>query len=941
MTPRVPDFRSLFEASPGLYLALTPDLTIAAVSNAYLQATMRKREEILGLLIYELFTDTSNAAAADVLNLKDSLEDVLKNQNSNTMPLGEYSIFYSKNQENKIEERYWQPVNYPIFGADGEMTYIIHCLEDVTQVVRLKQQQSEQRNEEKLQQYSDRLALAFEAARMGSWVWDLQTNELTWNPYHEILFGYESGRSNYSYQDWRDRVHPDDLPLVEAASLSAMENQQNYECEYRVIWEDGSVHWLSALGHFQYDSDGQPMRMLGVLYDITERKETEAALRQSEAIARARAEELETFMEAVPAAVWIAHDPQCHQMTANRSAYELVRMSSGAVITATPADEKYPFEFKIQRNGEDIPYNDLPMQKAGRTGQEVEEEIEFAFENDDVRFIYGKAVPLWNNVGEVRGVIGAFLDVTDRKRVEKALRESEERFRLAARAVAGLVYDWDIQTGVVQRSEGLYRLIGVHPEDDPQTLDWWKERIHPDDLSRLEPEVRSVLTGSGDRYEYEYRVRHEDGRWIDVWDRGYLIRNRNGKLVRVVGSSSDITERKQAEAERERLLARERSAREQAEVANRIKDEFLAVLSHELRSPLNPILGWSKLLQTRKFDEQTTAKALETIERNAKLQVQLIEDLLDVSRILRGKFSLDICPVDLTSTINAAIETVQLAAQTKNIQIQTEFEPGVAQVQGDAGRLQQVVWNLLSNAIKFTPSGGQVEVCLEQVNQDARIQVKDTGKGINPDFLPYVFDYFRQEDGKTTRQFGGLGLGLAIVRHITEMHGGTVCADSLGEEQGATFSISIPLMLTQSNKSQDDGINTDVSQNLRSLQGVRVLLVDDEIDTRQLIAFLLQQSGAIVTDVAAADEALATLEKYTPDILISDIGMPCVDGYMFIRQVRSLSSKQREIPAIALTAYAGEANQEQALSAGFQKHISKPVEPEKLIQAVADLIQRP
>jgi CheY-like chemotaxis protein/two-component sensor histidine kinase len=385
----------------------------------------------------------------------------------------------------------------------------------------------------------------------------------------------------------------------------------------------------------------------------------------------------------------------------------------------------------------------------------------------------------------------------------------------------------------------------------------------------------------------------------------------------------------------ERLLAREQAARETAEAANRVKDEFLAVLSHELRTPLNPILGWSQLLQKRKLDEKRTSYALETIERNAKLQVQLIDDLLDVSRILQGKLSLNVTPVNLTTTITAALETVRLAAQAKSIQIQTALEPNIGQVLGDSGRLQQVIWNLVSNAVKFTPQGGRVDIRLQRLDAQAQITVSDTGKGIHADFLPHVFEYFRQADNATTRQFGGLGLGLAIVRQIVELHGGTVFAESPGVDQGATFTVRLPLMQHQSEMPQQ----MKASEPSLGLQGIKVLVVDDTADMREYVTFVLEQSGAKVTAVASAAEALAILAEFQPAVLVSDIGMAEMDGYMLMRQVRSLPAEQGgRIPAIALTAYAGEINQQQAIASGFERHISKPVEPAALVAVILDLL---
>jgi len=393
--------------------------------------------------------------------------------------------------------------------------------------------------------------------------------------------------------------------------------------------------------------------------------------------------------------------------------------------------------------------------------------------------------------------------------------------------------------------------------------------------------------------------------------------------------------------DRARLYESESQARAQAEAANRIKDEFLAVLSHELRTPLNPILGWTRLLRRGSLDSGKTAVALETIERNAELQVQLIEDLLDISRILQGKLSLNSTPINLKTTLKAAIETVSLAAEAKNIQIQTQLEPYVGDVLGDATRLQQVVWNLLTNAIKFTPTGGRIEVELKTIDSSAQIQVRDTGKGINPEFIPYVFDTFRQADSSITRTFGGLGLGLAIVRHVVELHGGTVKVESCGEGQGATFTVTLPLLGRSNDANSEQNDNLSLNAHTSPLARLCILAVDDEIDNLELVQCILEQAGATVISVSSATDALQQLTKFKPDVLIADIGMPQIDGYKLIHQVRQLSTEEGgQIRAIALTAYAGETNRQQALAAGFQRHLPKPVDPETLVQTIEELLHQ-
>jgi signal transduction histidine kinase/FixJ family two-component response regulator len=422
----------------------------------------------------------------------------------------------------------------------------------------------------------------------------------------------------------------------------------------------------------------------------------------------------------------------------------------------------------------------------------------------------------------------------------------------------------------------------------------------------------------------------------------------------LVRQAADLIEQRQTADEREQLLTREQAARAEADRANRIKDEFLAVLSHELRSPLNPILGWTRLLQNGKLDAARQAEALNTIERNAKLQAQLIEDLLDLSRIMQGKLSLTAVPVNLASVIAAALETVHLAAAAKHIQMTLDLDSSIAPVSGDATRLQQVVWNLLTNAIKFTPKGGQVTVELRQLEQAAQMRVTDTGKGIQPQFLPHVFEYFRQEDGSTTRNFGGLGLGLAIVRQIVEMHGGTVWAESEGEHRGASFTVQLPLS-TQARPSEPERPRDSVTLEA-PLSNLQILLVDDETDTREFQAMVLEQSGATVTAVASGFEALQALDRFRPDLLISDIGMAAMDGYMLIQQIRSREAlrshahltdqgrtmpafSEAVLPAIALTAYAGAFEQRKAIESGFQLHLTKPVEPEALVKAIVGLLR--
>ena len=403
--------------------------------------------------------------------------------------------------------------------------------------------------------------------------------------------------------------------------------------------------------------------------------------------------------------------------------------------------------------------------------------------------------------------------------------------------------------------------------------------------------------------------------------------------------SKYVADLRRSEEEREQLLLREQNARTEAEAANRMKDEFLATLSHELRTPLTALYGWACLLSETTLADDLANKAVRAIERNARIQTQLIDDLLDVSRIISGKLHLDVRPIDLSSVAEAAISVVRPAADAKSIQLTYNHPKVVRAISGDSARLQQVIWNLLSNAVKFTPEGGRIEVSLNYSDSHAQLTVADTGKGISQDFLPHVFDRFRQADSSTTRGFGGLGLGLAIVRHLVELHGGTVNAKSQGVNLGATFMTSFPLISTRlESGSVSHSSEYDCSVDLSPLAGLRVLVVDDEMDTRELISHSITRTGAEVKTCGSAREALELLERWRPDMLLSDIGMPGEDGYSLINKIRALPPERGgRTPAAALTAYVREEDRERALAAGYQIHIPKPVSSHQLVATLAQL----
>jgi signal transduction histidine kinase/CheY-like chemotaxis protein len=411
--------------------------------------------------------------------------------------------------------------------------------------------------------------------------------------------------------------------------------------------------------------------------------------------------------------------------------------------------------------------------------------------------------------------------------------------------------------------------------------------------------------------------------------------------VHVEELSKYISELQRSEEARGQLLVRAERARAEAEAANRIKDEFLAMLSHELRTPLTSLLGWSSVLIDSINDEKLLIQGLEAIDRNARVQTQLIDDLLDISRIVSGKLILDARPLDIASVTRAAINVVRPAADAKNISLDYGAEPGLGAISADSARIHQVIWNLLSNAVKFTPKGGQITVRIGQERSQVKVTVQDTGQGIHPEFLPRVFDRFRQADSSTTRNFGGLGLGLAIVRHLVELHGGTVTAESEGMGKGARFTVAFPVMTDRAEVAAPAHGGEVTAPETRSLDGLRVLLVDDEPEARQIISLVVGRAGAEVNTCASASEALEKLVEWRPDVMLSDIAMPDEDGYSLMRKVRSLPrDKGGETPAAALTAYAREEDRARSLAAGYQMHISKPIPATQLVTMVANLAGR-
>ena len=551
--------------------------------------------------------------------------------------------------------------------------------------------------------------------------------------------------------------------------------------------------------------------------------------------------------------------------------------------------------------------------------------------------------PIRGAGGEIIGASKIARDITETRRSQQALAESEARLRAVVEATPECVK--------IVASDGTLRYMNtaglqfIEADGGVPTGARVLDLIAPEDRETWRVHHERVCAGEKLTWEFQIIGLRGARRWMETHAVPLPLPDGSTGQLAV---TRDITQRKAAEREREVLLESERAARVEAERASRMKDEFLATLSHELRTPLNAILGWSSMLAGGVIDASQSKQAIDVIARNARSQAQIIEDLLDMSRIISGKIRLDVQRIDLPSVLKTAIESVRPAADAKGVKLTSVLDPTPGVVSGDANRLQQIFWNLLTNAVKFTPKGGRVQVLLERVNSHVEASVIDSGEGISPEFLPQVFDRFRQADASTTRKHGGLGLGLSIVKNLVELHGGSISVRSAGKNQGSTFTVSLPLTVVHPEPEHagerrhprvgDGGSSGGVDLDL---SGIKVLVVDDEPDARMLVQRLLEDRGATVVTAGSAEDGVARARDDRPNILISDVGMPGEDGYSLLKRVRALGAGHGgDVPAVALTAYARAEDRVRSVLAGFQMHIAKPVEPAELIATVASLAGR-
>jgi PAS domain S-box-containing protein len=861
------------------------------------------------------------------------------------------------------------------------------ALQTATSIQAARQRAEEElfRTREALRESQERLTAALTAAGTGTFRWDVHTDVVEGDRNLDRLFGLDSAESVHPLDTFIAAVHPDDRPAIRSSLERCARDGADLDLEFRVCGPAGAVHWIHGRGKAVRDADGRPLYMTGACADVSRRKAVEAALVDNQ-------ERLRAIFNQAAVGITVAElDGRFVEM--NTKFAEILG---------------YPVEALQQLTFGDITHPDDRAATAERAdallaGAIPSFSLEKRYRRPDQSDVWSlTTVTLLKDAsGRPQRFIGVIEDITPRKAAEAALRDETRILELLNETGTALASKLDMRTVVQAATDAGTELSGAQfgsffynftDEQGDALLLHTVSGAAREAFAPFGPPRATQLFGPIFRGEAPIRIDdvQDDERYGQLAPhfgmpeghlpvRSYLavpVRSRSGEIIGGLffghahpGVFTDRAERlivgvaaqagvaidnarlyeaaQRAAEERRGLLERERAARAAAERSSELKDEFLATLSHELRTPLNAILGWSQLLRSTSPGDADFRKGLETIERNARVQTQLIEDLLDMSRITSGKLRLDIQPLQPAALIEAALETVTQAADAKGIRLERFLDPAAGPISGDPNRLQQVMWNLLSNAIKFTPKEGKVQVLLERVNSHIEISIADTGIGIRPEFIPHLFERFRQGDASTTRKYGGLGLGLSIVKSLVEQHGGTVWVKSPGEGQGTTVTVQLPVAVVHrpahsGSRSHPSAPPPAIAGFVTAeLTGLTVVVVDDQPDARVLVRHLLEDCGATVLTAGTSDEALALVAARRPDVLISDIGMPDVDGFELLKRVRALGADRGgRVPAIALTAFARSEDRTRALRAGFLVHVSKPVDPSELVATVASVAGR-
>jgi len=835
-------------------------------------------------------------------------------------------------------------------------------------------------DQQALQLGNTHLQVALAAGRLGDWRWNTATDRVLLGERAAAILGLAAA-TPLTWSELRARLEPAERDGLRRAVLDAFAGNEDLDIECRLLDDAGQPRWVALVGRADY---ADPVRregmlgMTGVVQDISTRRGAEDALRQSEEVLRALA-------NTIPQLAWMAQADGA-MVWFNERWFE---------YTGTTPDQVVGWGWQETCEPSVLAAVMERWSASLQSGKPFEMEFPIRGEDGKYRWFLVRANPVRDRDGHVLRWFGTNTDVDQVKRAEQALREESQVLELLNSTGTTLASTRDLRSLLQAVTDAATRIAGArhgaflyHGQDNgggnlfslftvsgasPDEFEAFGEPgvsglfgpgvagqgvLRSDDilfdarfqaLPSAHPPLRSylavpVVAHSGESLGTMFFGHPEAGIFSERTER--IVRGIAAQAAVAIDNARLYEAAQRAAEERKVLLENERVARAEAERTSQMKDEFLATLSHELRTPLSAILGWSQVLRRGSRDQNDLQRGLQTIERNARAQAQLIEDLLDMSRITSGKVLLDMQNVAPAAFIDAAIDTVRPAADAKNIRIGKRYAADVGMVAGDPARLQQVVWNLLSNAIKFTPRDGQVDIELERNDSSVLITVRDNGAGIRPEFITHVFERFRQADASMTRRHGGLGLGLAIVKQLIEQHGGTVRADSPGEGLGASFTIELPLAKQQAPAPGRSARSAMIlpspgtpEMTVLDLSGVDALVVDDDRDARELIKRILNDCGATVRMAASAHDAIAMFKERPPQLLISDLGMPETDGFELLDRVRALAREEgSQVPAIALTAFARSEDRLRALEAGFSAHISKPVEPSELIATVASVI---
>ncbi|ATB28042.1 PAS domain-containing protein [Melittangium boletus] len=875
---------------------------------------------------------------------------------------------FDNGTEGSVAEVFVDYTLQPLVDAHGQVEAALLFAVDVTEQVRAQQAAKEalanrQRAEVALRENEAHLRRTLKAAEVGSWEADLRARRLTWSPQVEAMSGMTPHSFPGTFDAFLALLHPEDRPRMASRLARPMRIGDEFRLEYRILRADGGVRWHENRGRVLLDEAGQPTRLAGVLLDITSRKQAEQSQRESEARFRLLAETL-------PQLIWMTR-PDGSAEYFNPRWYE---------YTGQTPEQASQHGWLLAIHPDDLTATREAIQRALTSRHFYRAEYRLRRGADDTyRWFISQGIALRDATGTITHWFGSSTDIDDQKRGIDSLRFLSEvsealagssldpmtTIQEVARLTVPTFADWCV-VDLMGEEGHMERVEVAHADESKKEAaavlrrypPVGKAEHPPSQAARLDqtifvPEMtRSFLERITQNEEHQDAARSlgihslisvpllARGRTLGVLT--FLTTAFSGRRYGRADTLrfEEVAHRAAMALDNARLFSLARAEAERAEEANRLKDEFLATVSHELRTPLTAMIGWLKLLRDGRLTPAKQTRALETVDRNAHAQAQLVEDLLDVSRIVSGKLRLETKPVHLASVVQAAMDSVRPAAEAKGMRLHADLAPQGDLVQGDAGRLQQVAWNLLSNAVKFSPAESTVWVRLRRVDTSVELTVRDEGPGIPEDFLPHLFERFRQLDGGTTRQHGGLGLGLAIVRHLVELHGGTVGATSGPPGGGATFTVRLPLALPRATAPEPP--RPEPPPRSSELAGRRILVVDDEEDGREMLKLVLEDHGAHVITAASATEGLRLLGTERPELLVSDIGLPGEDGYALISRVRALpASEGGQIAAVALTAYARGEDRTRALSAGFDMHVSKPIHPDELLSVLANLIMLP